>query len=53
MPELREQAAVLALAAATEKEWHRTASRIEQVGSALRIVGGDWSVAELPEGRNQ
>jgi DNA processing protein len=47
MEHLREQAAVLALAARTKGEWYKTASLIEEAGSALRIVEGridelDW-----------
>ena len=47
MEHLREQAAVLALVARTKGEWYKTASLIEEGGSALRIVEGridelDW-----------
>jgi DNA processing protein len=47
MERLREQAAVLALTAETKGEWYKTASLIEEAGSALRIVEGrikelDW-----------
>lgn len=43
MTDLREQAAVLALVAATEKQWHRTASMIEEVGSALKFLRREWT----------
>ena len=41
----REQAAVLAIvkSAGHEWRWHRIAEVIEEVGSALAIVNGDWS----------
>jgi DNA processing protein len=47
MEHLREQAAVLALVARTKGEWYKTASLVEEAGSALRIVEGrieelDW-----------
>jgi DNA processing protein len=47
MEHLREQAAVLALTACTKGDWYKTASLIEEAGSALRIVDGqiedlDW-----------
>jgi DNA processing protein len=47
MEDPRERAAVLALAARTRGDWYRTASLIEEAGSALRIVEGrieelDW-----------
>ncbi len=42
-----EAAAVLALAAATQGPWHRTASLIEGTGSAVRILDRDWSGFEL------
>jgi DNA processing protein len=45
--QLDEAAAVLALAAATEGPWHRTASLIEDAGSAVRILDRDWSGFEL------
>ncbi|MGH9891772.1 MAG: DNA-processing protein DprA [bacterium] len=41
-----EQAAVLALTAATDREWHRTASIIEQAGSALRVLRAEWNGLE-------
>lgn len=41
-----EQAAVLALVEATEREWHRTAALIEESGSALAVLGGDTSRIE-------
>jgi DNA processing protein len=44
---LDEAAAVLALAAATEGPWHRTASLIEDASSALRILERKWSGFEL------
>ncbi len=44
---LDEAAAVLALAAATEGPWYRTASVIEDAGSALRILSREWSGFEL------
>jgi DNA processing protein len=40
--DIREQAAVLALAHATSGPWHRTAALIEAVGSAVRIVERQW-----------
>ena len=42
-----EAAAVLALSAATQGPWHRTASLIEDAGSAVRILDRDWSGFEL------
>jgi DNA processing protein len=41
--DIREQAAVLALVSVSKREWHRTASMIEEAGSALKILHGDWS----------
>jgi DNA processing protein len=41
----REQAAVLALVAASESEWYRTAAIIEDAGSALRVADGAWEAA--------
>jgi len=38
-----EQAAVLALVAATHGEWHRTAALIESTGSALKLLQRAWS----------
>ncbi|MGH6693591.1 MAG: DNA-processing protein DprA, partial [Gammaproteobacteria bacterium] len=40
---MREQAALLALVAATDLEWHKTASLIEEVGSSTRVLSGEWS----------
>ncbi|MGH2771441.1 MAG: DNA-processing protein DprA [Actinomycetota bacterium] len=40
---MREQAALLALVAATDLEWHKTASLIEEVGSSIRVLSGEWS----------
>jgi len=42
-PDVREQAAVLALVSATKREWHRTAAMIEELGSALRFLRREWS----------
>lgn len=39
----REQAAVLALVRATEREWYKTAVMIEEVGSALRFLSRQWT----------
>jgi DNA processing protein len=47
MSSRREQAAVLALVAATGSEWYRTAVIIEDAGSALRVVDGSWE-AQAP-----
>lgn len=44
-----EQAAVLALARSTTREWYRMAALIETVGSALRVVDGDWTGFEPSE----
>lgn len=44
MPDLREQAAVLALTAATAEEkgeWYRTAQLLQRSGSAIRLLRGD------------
>lgn len=41
--DVREQAAVLALANATTGQWHRTAALIEAAGSAVRLTERDWS----------
>lgn len=38
---------MLALAAATEGPWHRTASLIEDSGSAVRVLDREWSGFEL------
>src|SRR5437899_12509553 len=38
MPDVREQAAVLTLVAASKGGWHRTASLIEEAGSALKLL---------------
>ena len=42
----REQAAILALVKRTSDEWFRTAVMIEEAGSALRLLGGEWSGLE-------
>lgn len=39
---LQEQATVLALVGATEGEWYRTASALEEAGSADRLLRGNW-----------
>ncbi len=39
--------AAAVLAAPTEGPWHRTASLIEDAGSAFRILGREWSGFEL------
>ncbi|NNF54624.1 MAG: hypothetical protein HKN03_09315 [Acidimicrobiales bacterium] len=41
----REQAAVLAIVKSADQKWtwHRIAEAIEDLGSALAIVNGDWS----------
>jgi len=44
---LDEAAAVLALAAATAGPWYRTASLIEDAGSAVRVLDREWSGFEL------
>jgi DNA processing protein len=43
MPDVREQATVLALVAATAREWHRTASMIEEVGSGEKFLHRRWT----------
>lgn len=43
MSDVQERAAVLALVARTEREWHRTAAVIEEVGSAVRVLNKDWT----------
>ena len=40
---IREQAAVLALVRATQRDWHRTAVMIEEVGSALKFLAREWT----------
>lgn len=51
MPELREQAGVLALVANSKIEWHRVASLIERARSAVRIIERDWTGFEPLEVR--
>ena len=46
MPEVREQAALLALVSHTNGEWYKTATLVEEVGSALRLVNGDYSLLD-------
>lgn len=47
---LQEQAKVLALVGATEGEWYRTASVLEEAGSADRLLRGNWDgVVSLPQ----
>jgi DNA processing protein len=41
--DIREQAAVLALVSASKREWHKTASMIEESRSALKMLDSDWS----------
>jgi len=43
MLDVREQAAVLALVSVTKGPWHRTASMIEEVGSALKFLRCEWT----------
>lgn len=43
MTDLREQAALLALVAKSDLEWYRMATIIEERGSALAILRGDWT----------
>lgn len=43
---LSERAAVLALVAATEGEWYRTAALIEDAGSAVKVIQHDWAEFE-------
>lgn len=43
MPDVREQAAVLALVSVTRREWHRTASMIEEMGSAQKVLRREWT----------
>lgn len=43
MSDIHEQAAVLALVSRSEAEWPHVASLVEEVGSALAIIKGDWS----------
>lgn len=45
---LDEQAAVLALVRATEGEWYRTATLIDEAGSARALLDKDRSVLESP-----
>jgi DNA processing protein len=47
--DVREQAAVLALVAASRGNWHRTASMIAEVGSALKLLGCEWTGRETFE----
>lgn len=46
VPQIREQAAVLALVDNTELLWHQMASLIEDAGSALKLLRRDWSGLE-------
>ncbi len=41
--DVTEQAALLALVSHTDQEWYKTATLVEEAGSALRIVDGDVS----------
>lgn len=43
MSDAREQAAVLALISRTEKEWHKTAALIEEMGSATAVLDKRWT----------
>jgi DNA processing protein len=43
MVDVTEQAALLALVSHTDQEWYKTATLVEEAGSALRIVDGDVS----------
>jgi DNA processing protein len=43
MPDVREQAAVLALVTQSRAKWNRVASLIEDARSALRLVHRDWT----------
>lgn len=45
----REQAAVLALVSHSPAEWHSVAQLVEASGSALRVIGREWSGFEPPE----
>ncbi len=47
--QLAERAAVLALVDVTKAGWHRTASVIEEAGSALRLLRHDYSGLEVDE----
>lgn len=49
MLDVREKAAVLALAKATQGKWHDTASMLSEVGSAVRFLRGDWTGLEAFE----
>lgn len=42
MVDVLEQAALLALVSHTEHEWYKTATLVEEVGSARRLVQGDY-----------
>ncbi len=42
MTELVEQAALLALVRHTDQEWYKTATLVEEVGSALKLLDGDY-----------
>ena len=46
MLDVREQAAVLALVSVTKHKWHETASMVEEMGSALRILRCEWTGME-------
>ncbi len=41
MTDMREQAALLALVGHTDQEWYKTATLVEEAGSALRVLRGD------------
>jgi DNA processing protein len=43
MVDVTEQAALLALVSHTDQEWYKTATLVEEAGSALQIVDGDVS----------
>ncbi len=49
MPEVREQAAVLALVKRASKEWYLVAQLLESTGSALQAIRREWTGFEPPE----
>jgi len=44
--EVLEQAALLALVSHTDQEWYKTATLVEEVGSALKLVDGDYPLLD-------
>ena len=49
MPEVREQAALLALVKRASKEWYLVAQLLEFTGSALKAIHHEWTGFEPPD----